>query len=295
MISQYYLFLKFESGVSSLNLYFVFPPPEMLSEDGPGVGWRDPSELERTNAIRMQYQGRPIFAMSSVADQQKATLVQKILDLGGQLSSKPNEYDKACTHILCGKPNRGEKILSGIAAGKWLLCAKYIEDSSKAGHFLGVSWDTFDCRSSETNQNLIPQEDKYEWGNPNATDLPPLEPIEMTVAKAAFNWRKRIVREAGKHDGVFTGFRVLLMAPKKEQFIRLIQSGGGYVIDMDPPFNVEDLNATHCFVDAKKTKIAASDHRVLAQAGIAVMSIMYLNAYLTSETLPDPAKYRLAI
>uniref|UniRef100_A0A8D8H7M7 DNA topoisomerase 2-binding protein 1-A n=1 Tax=Culex pipiens TaxID=7175 RepID=A0A8D8H7M7_CULPI len=248
---------------------------EMLSEDGPGVGWRDPSELERTNANRMQHQGRPIFAMSSVADQQKATLVQKILDLDGQLSSKPNEYDKACTHILCGKPNRGEKILSGIAAGKWLLCAKYIEDSSAAGHFLA--------------------EDKYEWGNPLATALPPLEPIEMTVAKAAFNWRKRIVREAGKHDGVFTGFRVLLMAPKKEQFIRLIQSGGGYVIDMDPPFNVEDLNATHCFVDAKKTKIAASDHRVLAQAGIAVMSIMYLNAYLTSETLPDPAKYRLAI
>ncbi|EDS34036.1 DNA topoisomerase 2-binding protein 1 [Culex quinquefasciatus] len=235
---------------------------EMLSEDGPGVGWRDPSELERTNANRMQYQGRPIFAMSSVADQQKATLVQKILDLGGQLSSKPNEYDKACTHIPVWQAE---------------------------------PWREDPFRDRRRQVAPLRQEDKYEWGNPNATDLPPLEPIEMTVAKAAFNWRKRIVREAGKHDGVFTGFRVLLMAPKKEQFIRLIQSGGGYVIDMDPPFNVEDLNATHCFVDAKKTKIAASDHRVLAQAGIAVMSIMYLNAYLTSETLPDPAKYRLAI
>uniref|UniRef100_A0A1Q3EWX2 Putative dna topoisomerase 2-binding protein 1-a n=2 Tax=Culex tarsalis TaxID=7177 RepID=A0A1Q3EWX2_CULTA len=250
---------------------------EMLSEDGPVVGWRDPSELERNNepTNRMRHQGRPVFAMSSVNDQQRTTLVQKIQDLGGQLSTKPNEYDKACTHILCGKPNRGEKILSGIAAGKWLLCVKYIEDSSEAGHFL--------------------DEEKYEWGNPGAVDLPPLEQTERTVAKAAYNWRKRIAREAGKHDGVFTGFRVLLMAPKKEQFIRLIQSGGGYVIDMEPSFNVEDLNATHCFVDMKKTKIAASDHRVLAQAGIAVMSIMYLNAYLTSETLPDPAKYRLAI
>ncbi|KAL1397458.1 hypothetical protein pipiens_009756 [Culex pipiens pipiens] len=187
----------------------------MLSEDGPGVGWRDPSELERTNANLMQHQGRP-------------------------------DLRHARTHILCGKPNGGEKILSGIAAGKWLLCAKYIEDSSEAGHFLA--------------------EDKYEWGSQQLRPPFPLEPIEMT----------------SKHDGVFTGFRVLLMAPKKEQFIRLIQSGGGYVIDMDPPFNVEDLNATHCFVDAKKDQdCVASDHRVLAQAGIAVMSIMYPNAYLT--------------
>lgn len=194
--------------------------------------------------------GKPIFALSSVNDQQRAALVQKIQDLGGLLPSKPNEYDKACTHILCGKPNRGEKNLSEIAAGKWLLCIKYVEDSSEAGYFL--------------------DEEKFEWGNPAAVDLPPLEATERSVAKAAFNWRKRIISEADKHDGVFTGFRVLLMAPKKEQFIRLIQSGGGYVIDMEPPFNVEDLNATHCFVDTKKAKIAAGDHRVLAQAGIAV-------------------------
>lgn len=250
---------------------------EMLSEDGPGVGWRDPSELESVSesANRMRHQGKPVFAMSGVNDQQRATLVDKIQQLGGLLSTKPNEYDKACTHILCGKPNRGEKILSGIAGGKWLLCIKYIEDSCEAGHFL--------------------DEEKYEWGNPAAIDLPALEATERTVSKAAYNWRNRILREAGKHDGVFTGFRVLLLAPKKEQFIRLIQAGGGYVIDMDPPFDVEDLNATHCFVDVKKAKIAVSDHRVLAQAGIAVMSIMYLNAYLTSETLPDPAKHRLTL
>lgn len=71
---------------------------EMLSEDGPGVGWRDPSELNRMmkeQANRMRHQGEPIFALSSVNDQQRAVLVQTIQDLGGLLSSKPNEYDKA--------------------------------------------------------------------------------------------------------------------------------------------------------------------------------------------------------
>lgn len=141
------------------------------------------------------------------------------------------------------------------------------------------------------------QEEQYAWGNPEAKDLPPLEPMDKQVANAAYNWHHKIAREAGKHDGVFTGFRVLLLAPKKQQFIRLLQSGGGYVIDVDPPFVSSEhaLTATHCFVDLKKAKISARDHKALAEAGIAVMNIMYLNAYLTSETLPDPARYRLEV
>lgn len=119
----------------------------------------------------------------------------------------------------------------------------------------------------------------------------------MQVATAAFNWRKKIELKGGKRDGVFTGFRVLLLAPKKQQFIRLLKSGGGLVIEQDPPFCDSEvaMMATHCFVDVKKSKIGPRDHIALAQAGIAVMNIMYLNAYLTSETLPDPARYRLEI
>ncbi|XP_055550618.1 DNA topoisomerase 2-binding protein 1-A [Wyeomyia smithii] len=248
---------------------------ELASEDALGVGWRDPTEKE-DDGNAMIYKGTPVFAISGVSDTQRLSVMEKVKQLGGELSTKPNEYDPACTHIICGKPNRGEKILSGIAAGKWLLCYKYLDDCCTAGQFLN--------------------EEQYEWGNPKATDLPQLEATERQVSKAAYNWRCKIVREAGKHDGVFTGFRVLLMAPKKEQFIRLLKSGGGVVIDTSPPFvlSVDAMTATHCFVD-KKVQINPRDHRALAEAGIAVMSIMYLNAYLTSETLPDPDKYRLEI
>ncbi|XP_058451555.1 DNA topoisomerase 2-binding protein 1-A [Malaya genurostris] len=254
---------------------------EMVSEDAVGVGWREPKDFgDRFNnddcKDRMTYAGTPVVLISGVNDQQRPDLMEKVQQLGGELSTRPTEYDPSCTHIVCGKPNRGEKILSGIAAGKWLLCTKYLHDSCKAGYFLN--------------------EEPYEWGNPQAIDLPPLEPQEKLVAKAAYNWRLKISREAGKHDGVFTGFRVLLLAPKKEQFIRLLQSGGGFVINVDPPFvnSEEAMSATHCFVD-KKVKINPRDHKALAEAGIIVMSIMYLNAYLTSETLPDPAKYRMEI
>ncbi|XP_055612855.1 LOW QUALITY PROTEIN: DNA topoisomerase 2-binding protein 1-A [Uranotaenia lowii] len=265
---------------------------EMVGEDAPGVGWRDPTEFdcerrqgdgtEGAPAVgrkkdQMSYRGTPVFALSGVNEDLRMELSKKIQELGGELSTKPNEYDPICTHILCGKPNRGEKILSGIAAGKWLLCTKYIDDSCSNGYFLN--------------------EEDYEWGNPKAQDLPALEGSEKLVSKAAYNWRIKIARETCKHDGVFTGFRVLLLAPKKEQFIRLLKSGGGFVIDVEPPFvdSEHAMTATHCFVDVKKVKISSRDHKALAEAGIAVMSIMYLNAYLTSETLPDPGKYRLAV
>nr|XP_029713990.1 DNA topoisomerase 2-binding protein 1-like [Aedes albopictus]XP_029713991.1 DNA topoisomerase 2-binding protein 1-like [Aedes albopictus] len=260
---------------------------EMLDAPyAPAVGWCDPTEFDRERRFgstseaemnRMIYQGTPVFALSGVNDDLRAELVRKIQRLKGEVSTKPNEYDPACTHILCSKPNRGEKILSGIAAGTWLLCTKYIDDSCKAGHFLN--------------------EEQYAWGNPEAKNLPPLEPADMQVATAAFNWRKKIELKGGKRDGVFTGFRVLLLAPKKQQFIRLLKSGGGLVIEQDPPFCDSEvaMMATHCFVDVKKSKIGPRDHIALAQAGIAVMNIMYLNAYLTSEMLPDPARYRLEI
>lgn len=124
----------------------------------PAVGWCDPTEFDRERRFgngatagpsaaptgsdadrnRMIFKGTPVFALSGVNDELRTELMKKIIQLKGEVSTKPNEYDPICTHILCSKPNRGEKILSGIAAGKWLLCTQYIDDSCKAGHFLNV-------------------------------------------------------------------------------------------------------------------------------------------------------------
>uniref|UniRef100_A0A182JW07 BRCT domain-containing protein n=1 Tax=Anopheles christyi TaxID=43041 RepID=A0A182JW07_9DIPT len=232
----------------------------------------------RGNPLGMKYRGTPVFAISGVPENVRLELAKKIEQLKGQLASDPNRYDPACTHILCGKPNRGEKMLSGIAAGKWLLSTKYLDDSFEAGYFL--------------------DEECYEWGNPKAASkLTALASAgDLETAAAAYTWRTRIAHDVGKHDGAFTGFRVLLVVPKKEQFVRLLQSGGGYVLNVDPPFinSERAMSATHCFVD-RKAKLSSEDHRALAEAGIAVLSIMYLNAYLTSENLPDANSFQLPL
>ncbi|XP_050068069.1 DNA topoisomerase 2-binding protein 1-A [Anopheles maculipalpis] len=239
---------------------------------------KEKSPARAANPCGMKHKGIPVFAISGVPENVRQDLARKIEHLQGQLASDPNRYDPECTHILCGKPNRGEKMLSGIAAGKWLLSTKYLDDSYDAGYFL--------------------DEESYEWGNPKAASkLTALASAgDLETAAAAYTWRTRIANDVGKRDGAFTGFRVLLVVPKKDQFVRLIQSGGGFVLDLDPPFISSEraMSATHCFVD-RKAKLSSEDHRALAEAGIAVLSIMYLNAYLTSASLPDPNNFQLPI
>uniref|UniRef100_A0A182SUK6 BRCT domain-containing protein n=1 Tax=Anopheles maculatus TaxID=74869 RepID=A0A182SUK6_9DIPT len=124
----------------------------------------------RANPRGMKYQGVPVFAISGVPENVRLDLTKKIEHLQGKLASDPNRYDPDCTHILCGKPNRGEKMLSGIAAGKWLLSTKYLDDSYDEGYFL--------------------DEECYEWGNPKAASkLTALASAgDLETAAAAYTW-----------------------------------------------------------------------------------------------------------
>jgi topoisomerase (DNA) II binding protein 1 len=96
--------------------------------------------------------------------------------------------------------------------------------------------------------------------------------------------------------GVFSDFRVILVVSKHEQFARLLKAGGGVILDVNPPYEgcKEALSATHCFVDQKKAKLSKTDYKTLSEADIPVMSIMYLNSYLTSE-ISEPTKYLVPI
>lgn len=62
----------------------------------------------------------------------------QILQLKGIVSENNAGYDSECTHVLCEKQSKSEKIYSAMAAGKWILGIKYIADSAEAGHFLNV-------------------------------------------------------------------------------------------------------------------------------------------------------------
>lgn len=102
------------------------------------IGWRDPSEtVEDTPKRLVKGKAPPCFNISCAENTN--TIVKLIHSLGGTVGADISKYDSKCTHFICDKPSRSEKMMSCIAAGKWVLHLSYIQKSSEAKRFLDVS------------------------------------------------------------------------------------------------------------------------------------------------------------
>lgn len=116
------------------------PPVELEvqhSEEDDIICWRDPEEISTND--RMKYRLTPHSNISCSDEGLRTNAINEIERLGGVICSNISGYDKSCTHLVCAKLNRGEKVLCSISAGKWVLGMDYVIDSAAAGHFLDVS------------------------------------------------------------------------------------------------------------------------------------------------------------
>lgn len=104
------------------------------------IGWRDPSEtVDSTPKRNVKVKGVPCFSISCSSEEVKNLLIKRITSLNGKVCENLVKYDSKCTHFVCEKPSRSEKMMSCIAAGKWVLGLSYIHKSYEANHFLEVS------------------------------------------------------------------------------------------------------------------------------------------------------------
>ncbi|KAH8411408.1 hypothetical protein KR215_004127, partial [Drosophila sulfurigaster] len=247
------------------------------------VDWRDPvdfngdqrrseSGIGASTSPRMQHQGTPpCFSISSSDDdERRQQLIERIRGLGGTVCQNLVNYDPECTHLLCERPNRGEKLLGCMAAGKWILTIQYIEQCHAKGVFL--------------------DESLCEWGNPKALNLPPLTPEEQPIAVAAHRWRL----DGG---GAFRDQRVILSLQERSlaAIRNVLRAGGACILEPQLPFGSDDVaaGATHCFVDVKKAPLAAADLEYLQQHGVRIMSQMWINSYLMGGRDANLEKYVL--
>ena len=46
------------------------------------------------------------------------------------------DFKSYCTHIIASKLTKSEKVLGGMATGKWILHPDYVHDSYTAGNWL---------------------------------------------------------------------------------------------------------------------------------------------------------------
>ncbi|KAH8238267.1 hypothetical protein KR032_001764, partial [Drosophila birchii] len=248
------------------------------------VDWRDPVEFNAAkrrssggagSSPRMQHQGIPCFSISCGDDDEKrAELSERITQLGGKLCENLVNYDSACTHLLCERPNRGEKMLACIAAGKWILHTQYIDQCHARGHFL--------------------DEALYEWSNPRALNLPNLTPEEEPIAAAVHRWRTELNTNGG---GAFSGYRVILSINERSgaAIRNVLRAGGANILEPKSPFASDPMagTATHCFVDVKAMPLATRDLSHLLHKGVRVLSQIAINKYLMNGRDADLSKYEL--
>lgn len=146
----------------------------------------------------------------------KQTISTQILSLNGHICQNDISYDPTCTHVLCEKTTRSQRIFSAIAAGKWILSFKYISDSVEAGYFLN--------------------EELYEWGNPKNENGPEMDMNFGAIIRAAYRWRTKISQaielDCPPKAGAFDGFRVILHCSKPDRFKALLEAGGGTVLNV---------------------------------------------------------------
>ncbi|XP_076627119.1 mutagen-sensitive 101 isoform X1 [Colletes latitarsis] len=207
------------------------------------------------------------FMLSGVKD--RILYEQVIKDLGGDVSLD-TKFDTSATHLLCLRPARNEKMLGSIASGKWVLHCMYLRDSEQEGKFL--------------------DEEKYEWGNPKSKGIipDPVGEIEKMIAAAAYRWRLNLLKEP---RGPFNNMVALLLVSdeKYDQFERLINAGGGKVVQARPPYDTSpsEKKITHCFVNIRQVN-QPIDWAMLANKGILCFVPQYLSNYLTETTPSNP-------
>uniref|UniRef100_A0A1B6MMW4 BRCT domain-containing protein n=1 Tax=Graphocephala atropunctata TaxID=36148 RepID=A0A1B6MMW4_9HEMI len=210
-----------------------------LTESQPLLGWEDPVEsaerakvknstpltVERPNRTSSIVRMPRRFVLSNVKEKEKHE--EELLQLGEEVLTTI-QYEAETTHLIMDEPLRSEKLLCCLAAGKWVLHTSYIDHMMQHNQYM-------------------PDEAKYEWGNPaNAMVLPRLKPgsIAEQLAQAAVRWRRQLAIHGG---GAFSDMRVILLAGNKyDSYKRLIEAGSGKVLAAT---NIS--KATHCFVEEK--------------------------------------------
>jgi topoisomerase (DNA) II binding protein 1 len=187
-------------------------PLELADSQSAPIAW-DLHETQKPTGSQPAYAQtyRVMFSGMALDDRDSCTAI--IEKLGGTVL-EANHYDPTCTHLVVAKVGSNEKLLTSIAAGKWILNPEWLNASEKEHRFL--------------------DESKFEWGNPKATvDYPQSESItedEANIAAAAYYWR--INRNRGLSDGPFHGITaVLYLREKNASFQRLLEAGGGEVVD----------------------------------------------------------------
>ncbi|KAF5302459.1 hypothetical protein FQR65_LT08549 [Abscondita terminalis] len=210
------------------------------------IGWDEHIREEKKKRV---------FMFSGVEQEKRSKMIAQLEKLGASVTNALT-FDPTSTHLICSKPSRNEKILASMSAGKWILHECYVEQCALEGKFL--------------------DEEFFEFGNPKSNENAQMHNgNDISKMAAVHTWRMEVSRRG---YGAFHDMRLIVVAEKREPLVRVLQAGGGMIIDERPPFT-KTVHATHCLLDLKFVN-NIDDYAPLAQQGILCVNTLYVNDFL---------------
>lgn len=183
---------------------------------------------------------------------------EKIEHLGGTVT------EDDFTHLIMAKLSKSSKFFSALSSGKFILHSDYIDECLQQAQFI----DT-DC---------------YEFGNPQfKCEVPTTS--DPQLINGPYRCRKLKENNPEKYaNGLFTGMNFIVIASNERlpQFVHVIESGGGTIIDEKPEFSISVLKRNkidYCLMENLKS-LTKRDLDTLKSCKIETRNIKFIYEYL---------------
>ncbi|KAL5983585.1 hypothetical protein ACLOJK_017673 [Asimina triloba] len=174
---------------------------------------RSNSDVPQASKCSVSSSAEPIWFILSGHRLQRKEFQQIIRCLKGRLCRDSHQWSYQATHLIVPDPiKRTEKFFAAASAGRWILKADYLTDSSQAGGFLA--------------------EEPFEW---HMSSLSEDGAINLEAPR-----RWRLLRQRTGH-GAFHGMQIVIygdcIAPSLDTMKRVVKAGGGSILATSPPYN----------------------------------------------------------
>ncbi|ETV79057.1 hypothetical protein H257_07822 [Aphanomyces astaci] len=147
-----------------------------------------------------------------------------VMALGGTVLETRRAFDLSCTHVICKHLKRTEKVVCGMASGKWILTPAYLKQCLAKGTFV--------------------DEAPFEWGGATSSKRGSGTVDPRIWPPVAQYWRQEIA--TGRSHGAFHGKKFGLygtdsMTPPADMCRRIIHAAGGTILDRPSDYDQDTL------------------------------------------------------
>lgn len=246
------------------------------AEERPGTSTRNPVvPVPRSDIPFRSMMSAKQICFTSFEAEERQRLVDIIEKQSSLTAMCGTEFSHATTHLICGGlPQRNEKLLCALAAGKWVLTKDYITRSAAVGYWL--------------------PEKEFEFGSHTHMQAANYRnDLQKKLALACRRWRLKLEKvHSPTMKGAFARWKVLLYAKdsRAKSLCRILEYGCGKPVLREMHRGSGFVGFTHALVDVG-SGWNEEELLMLATAGVKCFTVDYLSTYLVEDNPREEDSY----